>query len=102
VQRITLCAARDGDEDAQKLITRWKFGTIYIYSTPSIPTTETTHGFCEEKFDEEAVDEAPQQEAPQSRQETREAQRKEASRQATREASRSARKAQRPTQETLR
>jgi hypothetical protein len=74
--------AHNRDKDAQKLLTRWKFGTIYIYSTPSIPTTETTHGFCEEKFDEEAVDEATQQ-ASQSREETREAQREKASRKAS-------------------
>ena len=36
------------DEDAQKFITRWKFRSFYIYSTPSIPTTETTHGLYEE------------------------------------------------------
>jgi hypothetical protein len=27
--------------------------SFYIYSTPSIPTTETTHGFCEESILEE-------------------------------------------------
>jgi hypothetical protein len=43
------------DEDAQKLITLWKFWPFYIYSAPSIPTTETTHGLYEEDFDEEDV-----------------------------------------------
>jgi hypothetical protein len=41
------------DDDAHELITCWKFGSFYIYSTPSIPTTETTHGFYEENFIEE-------------------------------------------------
>jgi len=79
--------AHERDEDAQKTITRWKFGTIYIYSTPSIPTTETTHGFCEEKFDEEAVYQATQI-ATQGSEETREAQSEEAPRQTPRKEAR--------------
>jgi hypothetical protein len=37
---------------------RWKFGSIYIYSTPSIPTTETTHGLYEESVIEEEGEKA--------------------------------------------
>jgi hypothetical protein len=61
------------DKDAQKLITLWKFRSIYIYSTPSIPTTETTHGIYEEDVGEKA-----QQEAAQSCEEASEAQSEEA------------------------
>ena len=48
----TPCASAR-DENAQRLITCWKSGSFYIYSTPSIPTTETTHGFYEENTIEE-------------------------------------------------
>jgi hypothetical protein len=62
VQSITLRAGDARDEDAHQLITCWKSGSFYIYSTPSIPTTETTHGFCEENVIEE--ESAKRQEAP--------------------------------------
>jgi hypothetical protein len=62
-------AARARDKDAQKLITLWKFWSFYIYSTPSIPTTETTHGLYEEDFDEKSV---PQEIAAQGGEEARE------------------------------
>jgi hypothetical protein len=61
------------EKDAQKPITLWKFKLIYIYSTPSIPTTETTHGIYEENVEEaqqekaqgcEEAGEAPRQKAP--------------------------------------
>jgi len=47
---------------------------LYIL-TPSISTTETTHGFCEEDFDEETTRQAQKIQA-QGREETREAQSK--------------------------
>jgi hypothetical protein len=71
------------DEDAQKLITRWKSECIYIYSTPSIPTTETTHGISEENVCEEDFEETQKNEA-QSGEEARE----EKSEKATREEAR--------------
>jgi hypothetical protein len=55
------------DCDAHELITCWKSGSFYIYSTPSIPTTETTHGFCEEGVIEkegEKAGEAQRKKAP--------------------------------------
>jgi hypothetical protein len=60
------------DKDAQKLITLWKFRSIYIYSTRSNPTTETTHGICEEAQQEaaqgrEEASEAPGEEARQEK-----------------------------------
>jgi hypothetical protein len=62
VQPITLRAGDARDEDAHQLITCWKSGLFYIYSTPSIPTTETTHGFYEENTIEEKG--AKREEAP--------------------------------------
>jgi hypothetical protein len=89
VARVAECAANHTlhshlrDEDAQKFITRWKFGTIYIYSAPSIPTTETTHGLYEEEFSEE-IEEPTQEIAPQGCEEAGEEACEEAPRQKTR------------------
>jgi hypothetical protein len=55
---------------------------LYIL-TPSIPTTETTHGFCEEDFDEEEIYQA-QKIAAQGSEETREETREETPREKTR------------------
>ena len=67
------------DKDAQKLITLWKFESIYIYSTPSIPTTETTHGISQEDV------EKAQQEAAQGGEEASEAQSEKARQEARQE-----------------
>jgi hypothetical protein len=73
---------------------------LYIL-TPSIPTTETTHGFCEEDFDEEIACQAQKVQA-QGREETREAQSEEASREeARRQKARQEAPQEKPSQEAV-
>jgi hypothetical protein len=85
-------------KDAQKSITRWKFGTIYIYSTPSIPTTETTHGLYEEEFSEKIVYQT-QEIASQGSEEAGQEAREKARRQEARQEARQEEKEKSPSQE---
>jgi hypothetical protein len=82
VQRITLCV-RAIEIKMRKIRNTLEFLILLYILTPSIPTTETTHGFCEEDFDEEIACQAQKVQA-QGREETREAQSEEASREEAR------------------